>query len=379
MPFSRPTLTALRKRVAGDIAAGLPGLDTLLRYANLRVIGDVLAGIANGLYGYLDYLARQMVPFTAKGEYLSGWAALKSIYIKEATAASGQISFVALGSNPVPEGTQITRLDGVAYVSTAEAMPSGNLVIVPVTASVAGANGNTPIGAAMYLSIGISGISPEGTVTTAISGGADIETPDEFRSRTMQAYQNPPSGGSSADYERWAMAVSGVTRAWCVRRGFGPGTTVVLFMMDDVRSAQNGFPQGTNGVAADETRDIEAAGDQLLVANALFPDQPADALVYAFAPGQNVVGLTIAGLSGASTDTRTRIAAAFASSLVSYGEPGGLTQLSLIEAAIASVSGSAGFVITSVSATAGTVTPGPTGNIQSNALALPVPGEIGYI
>lgn len=46
MPFSRPTLTQLRNQVAQQLNAELPGADALLRFSNLRVIGDIEAALA---------------------------------------------------------------------------------------------------------------------------------------------------------------------------------------------------------------------------------------------------------------------------------------------------------------------------------------------
>ena len=51
MPFSRPTLTALRNQTAQDLNANLPGADALLRFSNLRVLGDIQAALAHMLYG----------------------------------------------------------------------------------------------------------------------------------------------------------------------------------------------------------------------------------------------------------------------------------------------------------------------------------------
>ena len=193
------------------------------------------------------------------------------------------------------------------------------------------------------------------------------------------AYQKPPQGGSIDDYGEWALAVPGVTRVWVIPSGMGPGSVVLFFMMDDVQAAHGGFPQGSNGCARLETRDTPATGDQLALANALYFQQPVTALVYAVAPTQNVIGLTIAGLSTASTATKADIAAAVANALLVAGRPGGVTNISAIEAAIAAVALTGGFVLTNVSASAGTVSPGATGNITSNAGALPVPGAIIYI
>jgi uncharacterized phage protein gp47/JayE len=378
MPYNRPTLTALRAQVASDIAADLPGLDTLMRYSNLGVVGDVQAGLANGLHDHIDYAARQSVPVTARDEALAGWGALKGVYIKAATKAVLTVAFNATGTNPVPAGTQVTRSDGAVFEVNADASPSGSIISTTVTADVAGSAGSTAVGEVLYLSIGISGVAPSGTVTAIETEGADIESQDDFLSRVIQAYQTTPAGGSTPDYVDWALAVTGVTRAWCVPRGYGAGTVVVLFMMDSVRAAEGGFPQGTNGLATSDTRDAAATGDQLVVANALALEQPADPRVYLMAPGQNAVNFTIAGLTPTDA-TKTAISTAISTALKTYGTAGGTTDMDKINAALASVSAASGAVITAMSCNAGSIVPGPIGNIVSNALTLPVLGDISYL
>ena len=378
MPFSRPNLAALRLSASQAIAAGLPGVDTLLRYSNLGIMGDVQAGLADGLYGYQDYIAQQSVPFTASDEYLAAWAALRRIYIKDAAAASGTVAF-PWTSGAIPTGTLITRREGEQYTTTGAGAVAGVLITEPVTAVVPGAAANTLAGTLMFLSIGIAGITPQGTVAAAIAGGADIESADNFRSRMLQAYQAQLQGGAVADYVEWAGQVPGVTRAWCVPRGYGPGTVQVYFMMDVVEAAYGGFPQGTNGLATADTRDTAATGDQLVVANYLYGLQPVCPRVYALAPTANTVAMTIAGIASASAGVKSAIAAAFAGALQTNASPGGTTDVSTIEAAIGAVTGAAGFVITLITASAGTVTPGSAGNIVSSAGALAVPGAITYV
>ena len=69
MPFARPTLTALRNAAIQDITtSGIPGLDGLLRNAVLRVLAWCMSGLAYSVYGYLDWIARESVPFTATDE-----------------------------------------------------------------------------------------------------------------------------------------------------------------------------------------------------------------------------------------------------------------------------------------------------------------------
>lgn len=378
MPFSRPTLTELRQQTAADIAAALPGVDALLRFSNLGIIGDVQAALANGQYGYLDWVALQSVPFTATGEFLEGWAALKGITRRAAAPAIGTVTFTATNGTVVPEGTVVNRTDGVVYVTTADAAAGSNAVSCPVIASAGGAAGNAAVATAMALGTGISGVSSTGAVSTALIGGTDLETDPVLRSRMLAAYAAPAQGGALADYVAWALAVPGVTRAWVKPNSVGPGTVTVLFMMDTVEAAHDGFPQGTTGCSSYETRDAAATGDQLAVADALFALQPVTALVYAASPTPNTIGLTIAGISSASPTTKAAIGGAAAAALVAGSAPGGLTNVSAIEAAIAAVPGSDGFVITGISASQGSVTLGPAGNIQSNSGALPVLGSVTY-
>lgn len=378
MPFSRQNLTQLRKQVSADISAGLSGVNALLRYANLRVIGDVLAALVNGLYGYLDWTAKQSVPFTATDEYLEGWASLKGVTRAAATKATGQVTFNGT-TGTIPAGTSLSRSDGATFTVTTDVELAAGVAVVTVTADTAGTAGNTDAGSVLSLQAGISGVNFQGTVSTAITGGTAVQRDDELRTRMISAYSSPASGGSKTDYENWALAIAGVTRAWCVRTVYGAGTVGVLFMMDDARADFDGFPQGTNGVATEENRDTVATGDQLTVANALFDEQPVGPIVYAIAPSRNTIGLTISGLDSPSDALKADISDAFASALRNSAEPGGVTDLDDINAAIKAVSGTSGAVITSVTASAGTVSPSPVGNITSNDGTLPVPGPISYI
>lgn len=372
MPYERPTLSELRAEASADIAASLPGVDPLLRFSNLRVLAAILAGMSNEHYGYIDWVAQQAVPFTATDEFLYAWGALKNVYLKAATFAGdattnggGAVTFSNCTAGvPIPSGTPLARGDGATFKTTALVVVNGGGVAVClVKADVAGADGNCDLGTTLVLATSIPGIQSNSIVTTAVTGGADIETQDEFRSRMLQVYANPPQGGAAADYIDWALQVAGVTRAWCRPLIMGPGTVMVYFMEDDVRSAFGGFPQGTNGVAALETRDFPATGDQLVVANYIYPLRPATALVYAGAPTNSPTAFTINGI--ANVLTRAAIGLAIDEVFRRSASPGGTTNLLEIEAAIAAVPGSAGAVITS-----------PVANIVAAAGALSTRGAI---
>ena len=378
MPFQRPTLSQERAQVAQDIASSLPGADALLRFSNLAILGDVQAGLSILHYGYLDWISLQAVPFTSQGEFLEGWAALKKVFRDPATQATGTATFTGTNGTVLPANTLLVRGDGVEYTVMADGIVAGGTVTVTAQAVAdptgqTGAFGNCASGTVLNLGTAIAGLTSTGAAPTAFTGGADLESDASLLNRMLGAYQATPVIGTSSNYETWAREVSGVTRAWCIANGMGSGTVVVYFMMDASEAAHGGFPQGSNGVATAETRDVAATGDQLLVANHIYTVQTNTALVYAVAPTQENETFTISGLAGSSTGTRNAIAAAIADVFLRNGSPKQTTiNLADINAAIAAVPLTTGFVITVVNG-------GAPGNITPALGALPILGTVTYV
>lgn len=384
MPYARPTLTTIRGNVAADISGALPPGDALLRFSSLNILGQALAGLAQEQYGYTDWVSLQANPFTATEEFLEAWAALKNVFREAATQAGlavpGQVTFTGTNGTPLPSGTPLIHGDGVGFTTTSIGVWTGNSVTANAVANadptgLTGAFGNCAVGTVMTLGTAIAGIVSTGSVTAAFTGGADVEPDDSLRSRMLEAYQNVPQGGAQKDYITWALQVNGVTRAWCNPSGFGAGTVVVYTMFDVTEAANNGFPQGAGGVATLETRGTPTATlDLLNVANWIYPLRPATALVYSVAPTQDVINFTISGSANFSAATKALIASAISGIFVMYGSPlsttagqNGAIDLSYIESAIAAISGTQGFVITS-----------PTANIVGTIGQLPILGDINW-
>jgi uncharacterized phage protein gp47/JayE len=161
----------------------------------------------------------------------------------------------------------------------------------------------------------------------------------------LQAYASPAQGGCVTDYVQWAEQVPGVTRAWCNPLGLGAGTVVVYFMEDVTEAAYNGFPQGTNGVATLETRSTAAVGNQLIVANYIFPLRPVTALVYVYAPVASVLNFSVGGVPTAKQPAAT---AALTALLLQKGSPLATVSIDQSDAdeAIAAVVGNVQFRVT---------------------------------
>lgn len=385
MPYARKTLAQIRSDALADISAALEGSDPLLRYAALKILGVVLAGMTNEEYGYLDWIAKQTNPFTAEDEYLEAWGALKKVYRKDASKASLAATFTGVAGKPLDDGTPVDRSDGTPYTSSGTQIVTGTSVTVTIVANVAGAAGNADVGTTVSLGVAVDGIQSTGSVTAVVSSGADIEDQEEYRARVLDAYQRPPHGGDRDDYVRWALDVPGVTRAWCAPNGFGAGTVVVYVMLDDAQAANAGFPQGTNGVSQFDKgpgglpRDTPATGDQLVVADALVTLEPVTALAYVCAAIRNTLSFVISGLTTASTTTRTAIESAIADVFYRNGDPrAGTINRSDINTAVASVPGTAGFVIESITGVINGVTTPYPDNITGSFGSLPVLGTVTY-
>lgn len=379
MPYQRPTLSELRSRNRQFITSELENTGELLRFSNLRIMADMDAGMSHLHFAYLDWIARQSNPFTAEDEWLAAWGALKNVYRKDATAATGpKVSFKKGNVGAiVPAGTLLNRSNGVQYsLDQAVTISADNTGTGSVTAvlpdsdsSLSAADGNAPAGTTLTLDSAIDGVDSSAVAVEAITGGANMEEEEAFRKRVLQAYQADAEGGSEDDYKRWALEVPGVTRAWVAPRLLGAGSIGLYFMCDGDDRTNHGFPVGTDGVATKEKYPYgKATGDQLRVADYIFPLRPATTVVWACSPLQHVIDFDIGGIPDAGADVVAAIESAIDEVFFDNGEPGGKIFLSDLSLAIGAIDGTRGFVLNQ-----------PAGTfIQLNAGALPLRGQINF-
>ena len=336
MPFNRPTLTEHRNQILRDMQGGtLPGVTNVTRFSVLGVFAKVWAGMAYLHDSFLDWIARQGVPWRATDENLEGWGNLKGVVRKPSSTASGAVTFQAVAGSTIPADTTVS-VGGVGTGQTTEAMTadSSGRLTVPVAMSTTGAAGNVPLGALAELSSPVLGVQSSGQVTAAFTGGADAEDEESFRSRVLTAYRTAGRNGWAQDYIDWALSVPGVTRAWVNPDGFGAGTVVLYVMMED-GNGNGGFPVGENGAAGADHRYPAATGDQLRVADLIYEEQPVTALVIVCGPVPQPVDFVISGLGQANTAAnRAAITTALSDVFRRASRPGGTVYPSAWNAAL---------------------------------------------
>lgn len=330
MSFSRPTLSDLIQRLRNDVLSRLSA-DDVLRRADAEVYARVMAGVAHGLYGYIEWLANQVIYDTAEVEYLDRWCSIWGITRKSATSATGNVTFAVQAGAVIPAGTMLQALDGMQYQTTADATVAAPTATAPVTAVAATAAGNRSAGQSLSLASPIVGVQSTATAGM-LSGGADIESDDALRARLLSRIQTPPHGGASADYIAWAMEVSGVTRAWVYPQELGIGTVTVRFVRDNDGSGAAIIPDNT---------------DVSTVQSYIDARRPVTANVTVVAPIAVPLNFSIQGLTPNNSTVRAAVQAELQDLLLRESTPGGTILLSHIRAAISAAAGETDFVLLS--------------------------------
>lgn len=352
--FTRPTLSQLRQRAISTINDKLPGADAMLRNSVLNVLSTVLADLTSELYGYLDYIADQIIIDTASDEYLDRWGLIFGITRKMADFSTGSIIVTGAEGSQVLSGTIYKRSDDTVFIVTESvAIPATGSTTAVIKAQKVGVSGNTSAGAKLLLSSPIAGVVSESVVgELGLTGGSERESNESYRDRILLRIQEPSRGGSQSDWVHWTLEISGVTRAWCYPLEMGLGTVGIRFMMDN--TYDNGIPQ---------------AGDVARVYDYLnaYDRKPVTADVFVNAPIPEAINITIQDLSKDTPEVRQAIWDELLDLFNREAYPGCLIYMSKIWEAISIAAGVEHFTLIQ-----------PTSNIQMQAGVIPILNEIIY-
>lgn len=320
MAFIRPSLADLIVRAYTDIQSRLPGSDATLRRSNLNVLSRVHAAAVHGLYGFIQWLATQIIYDTAESEFLERWASIWKIYRKLASFATGPVILTGTNGVTIPALTELRRADGVLYTTNADVTIAAGTATVAVTAVETGVAGNAVAGTVLTLTLPIGGVTATATTGT-LSGGSEAETDSALRARFIARIQAPPHGGAEHDYVAWALEVPGVTRAWVYPLELGAGTVVLRFVRDNDASL------------------IPDAGEVATVQTYIEERRPVTADVTVAAPIAEQLNFTFTSISPNTAAVKNAVIAELSDLIGRESKPGGTLPLTHIQAAISAASG----------------------------------------
>ena len=338
MAFARPSLSDLITRIKGDLRGRLEIAGPLLRRAMADTLSTVWAGGVHLLYGYLDWVSKQLFAGQADADQLLSQAADYGMSPIAAEFATGTATATGTDGSPITAGTILQLDEATSYTVTANATIASGTATLSIEAVLAGSAANVPSGTALTFQSPVAGVNATATVAADITNGVDQETIDEFRARFLLRKRKPPEGGADQDYIAWVLAAGvGATRVWVFPNGNGLGTVVVYFVEDNNESSI--FPSG---------------GDVSTAQTYVNGKRPTTAAVTVAAPTNLAVPFTIHIVPSNST-TQAAVAAELADLFARLGAAGdGVSQgeipLSQMLTAIGNADGVTDFSLASPSA-----------------------------
>lgn len=348
MATQRPTLREIIERIEQDISSRL-GTGTPARIALSRVLARAEAGLAHGLYGYIDTKEKNFLPDTGDEASVLRWANLLGITRQAPVAATGTAQATGTEGKVIPAGRQLRSSTGVLYAVDEDATIASGVATIALTALDRGSAGNLPAGTALSFTQPVAGVLSTVTVQApGLVSGSDIETIEALRVRVLDRMKAPPKGGSASDYIEWAKAAHpDVTRAWVAGQEMSDNSVTVRLVTDD---------------APDGLIPTEAVLQQ--VADYISIRRPVTAEVYVVAPTAVPLDLEIS-ISPTTQAVKDAVAAELADLIKREAEPGGTILLSRINEAISNAAGESDHVTTS-----------PTANIEHETGEIAVLGDI---
>ncbi|KJS28552.1 MAG: hypothetical protein VR64_23945 [Desulfatitalea sp. BRH_c12] len=342
MAFDRPDLKTLIARTTTDIDSRFAGTYNTLRRRATAVFARVLAGLAHGLYGYIDWTSRQILPDTQDEEALLRFGAMLGVTRKGQARAAGTITFSGVDGQIISSGTVLQRSDGIEYATGADVTIVAGTASVTVTAAEAGVIANTDAGTSLALVSPIDGVNLQSAVAAGgLTGGLDIESLDAYRQRVLTRTGTNITGANAAVYRQWATEVSAVTRAWVYEQTPAAGSVTVLFVCDDLPVI---IPD-----AAKITEVADYLEEHFDPLTGYLIGRPVNATLIVAAPAAQAIDFTILP-SPNTAAVRAAIAAELADMLRRDSVPGGTILLSHIREAISISAGENDYTLTAPAA-----------------------------
>ena len=329
MPFTRPTLATINSRIDGDITSAVSTNSPLLPRSVLRVLSKVFAGAIHLLYGYCQWMAKQIFPDTADSENLERWCSIWNVTRVQATYAGCNILCTGVDGSLIPMGTRWISTDLIEYESGVDYTITSGTASITVWAVTPGEIGNVIENQILTLTSPITGVASDATVQIAHTQGIDAETDESLRARLLVRIQNPPHGGNRNDYVTWAKenTTYRVTRAWAYENWGGPGNVGVTFLLDE----------------EDDPIPSPAAVDA--VQEYIDAVRPLCATVTVFAPTAVTVDFTISVTPNTGT-VKAAVQSALSAYISENGVPGSTLCLSKLNEAISSAAGEEDHIMT---------------------------------
>lgn len=340
--FERPSIKTLIERIQSDIESRLPGSSARLRFSVLNILSKVLAGVAHGLYGFLNWIADQILPDTMTESRLLRYGKIFGVQYLSKAKATGVLTVTGTDGTVINADDEWQRSDGLTYIVAETATISNGTANVNVQAGDYGSIYNADAGATISLITPIEGINPNAAVNSSgITGGRDDMDIELYRSRVIERLSTFYTGANAAVYKKWTQEIDGVTRVWIYEATPSPGNVTVFFVCDD----QDGSIVPDSSKIAEVKDYLEEHTDPITGQTV---GRGVNVTLVVSGPVEQAVAMTIGPLPDMAS-TRSAIKSELEDLFERESSPGGAVPISKIRAAISNAAGVNNYTLTSPS------------------------------
>jgi len=248
MAYEIKDFDTLLQEILDDFRNQIDGANTT-NLSDIYVKATALASLASGLYKYASRIEKQIFPDSADEAELKRHCGVRGITQKQATGSEGEVKLTGTPETVFSSGIEMVYA-GLTFQTTEGGTIDGEGEAVVDAESVdTGADTNIQDDTELTLTSPPPGIDGTATVEGDFTGGTDQESKEELLARFLRYLRQPPAGGNADDYEKWALEVDGVDKAFChpTRRGLGtvdvsllaegntaPSSAVIDAVQDDI-------------------------------------------------------------------------------------------------------------------------------------------------
>lgn len=219
----------IQKRMSDALKNPVSKLEGTFSMDNIQATSQELSRM---YYMDIKTIPDKVLIDTAEEDYLDRAALDSYLSRRQATYATGMITFSGSAGIVIPTGTVI-KSASMSFSTLKDAtIPSAGKVAIEAQCLTAGKAGNVAAGSIKDFSSeskidGVTAINER-----AFAGGIDTENDDQFRTRLLEDARNPKGSGTENDYVGWSKEVPGVGNAICIPLYNGRGTVGIFILSD---------------------------------------------------------------------------------------------------------------------------------------------------
>lgn len=244
--FPVPSLSEFRDTVVAVFRSFFPDRNIASKRSVHGRRASVLAAVGTTLHRHVDSVGKEVLPTTAPdGGPIQEWGKPYSVVPKGATGArkAAALRIYGIAAATIDDGEELVHPESQLRFRTVGAYVIPGVAPFYVDADVEA----TSTGSATRLTkdstleflVTPANIETQATLVKDLDeDGTDAEQFGPYRQRVLDAMGKPPSGGNQADFEAWALAIPGISKARVYENRAGLGTTDVAVLHSGTGAAR---------------------------------------------------------------------------------------------------------------------------------------------